>query len=133
MDDKMILHGKRPSTCHGAPTIIVLSRPGGFVTQNCSYSECGVGASVIESDLPDLLCSECNGQLTPLLHKNYFYVCDNCQLEWEVPSLVPAWHELFEYHGFGLSSDREQFGVYVGPNPLVITLPGQKRHSAGGA
>ena len=127
MDEKMILHGKRPSICHRAPTIIVRSRPGGFVTQNCSFPDCGVGSSVTESDLPDLLCSECGGKVRPFLRKNYFYACNHCQLEWELPSLIPEWRELFDYHGFGLPSDREQFGVYRGPNPLVISLPGRRR------
>jgi hypothetical protein len=129
----MILNGKRPSQCCSLPTILVRSRDGGWITQNCSDPKCGKPYKIFTPEMPDLRCNQCGSQLTALIRHNYFYRCDRCDLEWELAPLLPDWHELFEYHGFGLASDREQFGVYRGPNPLVITLPGQKRQTGDAA
>jgi hypothetical protein len=96
------------------------------VTQNCFKPECGKPSKIVESELPTLRCNECNKELVTFLRHNYFYACESCQLEWELPLMLLHWNELFEYHGFGLPSDREQFVVNRGPNPLVITLPSQK-------
>src|SRR5437588_4299458 len=101
MTEKMILHGKNPSPCCSLPTILVRSRDGGWVTQNCSEAKCGLPYKIVESELPDLRCRECDAQLTTFLRRNYFYPCKRCELEWELPLMLPEWHELFEYHGFG--------------------------------
>jgi hypothetical protein len=90
-------------------------------------------SKVVLSDLPVLRCVHCDIELVTFKRKNYFYGCENCQLEWELPSMLPHWDELFAYSGFGLPTDTEQFAVYSGPNPLVITLPGQKRVVGGNA
>lgn len=132
--EKMILHGRYPSLCCNRPTILVRSRVGGFVTQNCSSPKCPEPPSkVVLSDLPVLHCAACKAKLVPFKRQNYFYACENCQLEWELPLMLPHWDELFDYNGFGLPTDDEQFAVYLGPNPLVIALPGQKRASGNGA
>ena len=93
------------SYCHNQPSLIVRSREGGFVTQNCL--ECGQPRSLPFSELPKLYCKECGQQLSPRVNifKNYAYKCSQCCYEFELATIIPKWSEVFEYHGFPLESD----------------------------
>jgi RNase P subunit RPR2 len=95
-----ILFGKR-SHCHRTQSILVRSRSGGFVTQNCL--ECGRPHRLPLNDLPALLCDTCHHPLVPCVKedKNYWYVCLSCGSEFRLPDLVPDWREHFPHWGIG--------------------------------
>ena len=100
---KLLLYGT-DSRCCRARSIIVKSRDGGFVTQNCE--ECGKPRKVTIRELPHLYCGECNELLSKtVIGKNYHYRCDDCGRIWEVPEIVFDWNDLFDYHGLGLNTD----------------------------
>jgi hypothetical protein len=102
MDNQEKLYSRSSSPCHEVPCVIVRSRSGGFVTQNCE--KCETPHPVQLSDLPELRCKQCQVVLEPFINglKNYAYRCSGCNREWEVASLVHSWSELFEYHGFAI-------------------------------
>ena len=103
-----LLHGKTRSRCCNEPMIIVLSRDGGFVTQNCR--SCQKPRRVRLADLPVLNCECCETVLEPFKRQNYFYRCPNCRREQAVANLVPHWSEQFDECGFGLDSDHQRLG-----------------------
>ena len=102
---KLIFHGS-DSWCCKARSIIVRSREGGFVTQNCE--SCGKPRKLSLTELPSLLCGKCGTRLTAGVsyETNYTYSCTDCERRWAVADLVPCWDELFDYHGFGLDTDQ---------------------------
>lgn len=86
------------SDCHKTKALLVRSREGGFVTRNCL--RCGKPGYVGPHHLPNLECEFCGGPLVvKLLDKNYCYICGKCDRQWELPSLLPHWTELFQYSG----------------------------------
>ena len=91
--------------------VIVRSRTGGFVTQNCEH--CGKPDSISQQDLSQVSCGKCGTvQSTGKSHLgNYVYSCPSCQRTTELHQLVPHWNELYEYDGFGLDSDDSQARV----------------------
>ena len=93
------------SKCHKAPTLLVRSREGGFVTRNCL--KCGNPDWVSVEQLPKLDCEICGSLLTveKLDGYNYFYVCARCKRNWELSRFLPHWSELFDY--FGLIAPNE--------------------------
>ena len=97
----------RTSWYHNADSIIVKSRDGGFVTQNCA--ECGTPRALKFIELPHLQC-RCGANLSPgkSCYGNYAYSCQRCGKAWELHTLVPKWVELFEYCGYGLPTDEHQ-------------------------
>ncbi|MCB9009194.1 MAG: hypothetical protein H6656_17855 [Ardenticatenaceae bacterium] len=102
--NQLILYGEKKSRCCKAPTILVKSREGGFVTQNCA--KCEKPYAIPLRELPILYCGACRGQLTAFTDHNYFYRCDNCNFRWELSLLVPYWSEIFDkWIGYGLPSD----------------------------
>jgi hypothetical protein len=116
MPSPLILLGS-PSRCHRVDSIIVRSRDGGFVTQNCS--ECGKPRALRETELPDLICGACEADLekgrSP--SANYQYSCGECGLRWLLAFLVPAWDDLFEYHGYAIP---ETSDWPAAKNPLSV-------------
>jgi hypothetical protein len=101
-----VLLSRSHSGCCRAASIIVRSREGGFVTQNCSA--CGRPRAVTPSELPQRFCERCESELEVVLReKNYTYHCRTCNSFWEVATLVPHWSELFSEFGYGLDSDFE--------------------------
>jgi len=102
MAKKLVLHSSTTSPCCHAVNVLVLSRPGGFVTQNCNG--CGKPQPLNLPELPELRCKECKVVVAKFVNvlKNYAYKCASCQKEWQLANLVPAWHEKFEYHGFAI-------------------------------
>ena len=93
-------------------TLVVLSRPGGFVTRNCLT--CGKPNAVQFKQLPeDLVCERCQVQVDPTTNArgNYAYSCSCCGSLSELAGLVPAWQNEFLYDGFGLDGDERFYAV----------------------
>ncbi len=109
MTEKMILYGKHLCRRCNCLRILVRSRKGGFVTQNCV--RCEKPQSVHVADLPDLYCGECDEKLEKFQRQNYFYYCEKCAREWELAALIPHWDELFEYYGYEIPPGNEH--VYI--------------------
>lgn len=102
------LYTESASSCHGATRIIVQSREGGFVSQNCIV--CGDPKYVAARDVPDMRCGRCKTALEHVLvAKNYGYRCPSCGNRWELWRLVPFWHELFPYHGLGIFLEEDRY------------------------
>ena len=104
---KKVLFGSRTRCfdCTGSKRhVVVRSRNGGFVTQNCE--SCGAPHSLSFGDLPACKC-HCGTDYAPCktLMGNYAYTCPSCNAIVELHTLVPHWNELFDYHGFGLDTD----------------------------
>src|SRR5437016_560442 len=91
--------------CHGKRSLIVRSREGGFVTQNCVES--GQPRALQMHDLPQIDCANCGISMERFLNadKNYAYRCSRCNKSIELASIVPHWSERFEYFGYALDSD----------------------------
>ena len=86
------------SNCCNAKTIIVQSRKGGFISQNCL--KCGIPNNIDDRSLPDLDCAFCGKLLTvEIVDKNYFYTCKQCNKNWKIADNVPHWGDLFQYSG----------------------------------
>lgn len=92
--------------CHGRPSLIVRSREGGFVTQNCIETGCPRALHLHE--LPEIECSKCKRRTQTYINpdsNNYAYRCTNCDASVELQAIVPHWSERFEYFGYGLETD----------------------------
>jgi hypothetical protein len=104
MKAKKFLLSKDTSSCCSCNSIIVKSREGGFVSQNCL--KCGKPNYIHEISLPDLKCEFCESILKKdLIDKNYYYVCDKCNKKWKLSEEVPYWKDIFEYSGLGIQDD----------------------------
>jgi hypothetical protein len=104
MENKLLLQTKSPCKACGNIAVIVRSRKGGYVTQNCL--KCKHHANVTVSELPMLLCGNCNEEMeAKVIQKNYWYECEDCQLSCKLADLVPHWDEFFEYDPHPLPSD----------------------------
>jgi DNA-directed RNA polymerase subunit RPC12/RpoP len=95
------------SACCQAKALLVRSRDGGFVSQNCL--KCGKPAYIGLNELPGIVC-DCGG--SPLAPRkngegNYSYKCGNakCGREWDLPTLLPWWDDLFPYCGLAAPGD----------------------------
>lgn len=98
------LYGTR-SRCCGSKSLIVQSRAGGFITQNCE--SCGTPRRITIQQLPTLPCRHCDCELRKTRDRrgNYVYSCLTCSLSLRVADLVPRWQEYFEECGVGVGSD----------------------------
>ena len=105
MQAKRFLISKRKSKCHGASALVVRSREGGMVSQNCL--KCGKSGYISAEDLPDLICEFCGNAL--VVEKkdgtNYHYVCGKCGRFWKVATYVPDWRESFGHCGLAVDAD----------------------------
>jgi len=108
MRSKRFLYSKKPSKCCGYQSLIVKSRDGGFISQNCL--QCGKPDFISPENLPELLCDFCESDLlvTKLDKKNYFYACDKCKRNWKLADIVPHWAELFEKSGLAAHGDYDK-------------------------
>jgi len=99
------LYSKVPSQCCQQKALVVRSRAGGFISQNCL--KCGKSDYINEGALPDLLCDFCAGPLAikRVDGQNYFYVCGKCSRSWKIADNVPHWGELFAYSGLAAAGD----------------------------
>ena len=125
---KAILLGSL-SRCHGSRSIIVRSRPGGFVTQNCEV--CHRPRALRLDEIPPLNCQLCGNALNSfhIPWGNYAYECRNCRRTTEVASIVPHWDELFDYHGYAIEKDYIVSLQQLNPEQLRALL--QSLHSGG--
>lgn len=99
-EDKWI-YSRTVSHCCGSRSIVVLSRTGGFVTQNCL--NCGKPMAIRQEEFPRRRCDRCQGEMSVLvLNKNYAYKCQRCGKTLMVPDLVPKWEDRFDYHGYAI-------------------------------
>lgn len=105
----MELYG-RVLRCCGGRSRIVLSRPGGFVSQNCE--SCGKSRKITKAELPTLFCPHCDCRLRVTYDgkKNYVYACGECSYRIRLADYVPHWSELFEECGLGLDSNPDLRG-----------------------
>lgn len=101
---KLLLHGRFRSSCCGARTVLVRSRSGGFITQNCE--DCERPNYIRLDELPLLQCPHCSADLIAQQRRNYCYVCPLCGMFLDLPLFIPAWYDLFEERGFGFPSER---------------------------
>ncbi|MGB8990510.1 MAG: hypothetical protein WCD80_00485 [Desulfobaccales bacterium] len=99
MRSKRFLYSKKPSKCCSYKALLVQSREGGFISQNCL--QCGKPDYVSPENLPDLLCDFCESDLSveKLDNKNYFYACNKCKRNWKIADILRHWAELFEKSG----------------------------------
>jgi ssDNA-binding Zn-finger/Zn-ribbon topoisomerase 1 len=95
------------SPCHKADSIIVRSREGGFVTQNCVV--CGKSRPLSRKEVPDLPCRRCGGKTSQVTnrYKNYAYSCSTCADAFELAALVPWYAEIFGDRGRGYALDTD--------------------------
>ena len=89
--------GPHESECHGKPTLLVRSMPGGFVTANCS--ECGERRRLNDHEFRDLglwvACPQCKKRMHPVvIDNNYAYSCHDCEWEVRLSDLLPPWSSL---------------------------------------
>jgi hypothetical protein len=75
--------------------IIVDSRKGGYITQNCFT--CKAHLDIGLSEIPLAKCSECENELEKVYKRNYAYRCNTCDWEREIYTLVPHYSEFFDY------------------------------------
>lgn len=95
----VIIYTSEPSPCCEVAQIVLRSREGGFITQNCQ--QCGKPSSVRLSDLPPN-CPICGSNAKQvMIDRNYGYDCPKCG-KYEVGSIVPHWSEEFGYDGFAI-------------------------------
>ena len=88
------------SQCCDHKALLVRSRAGGFVSQNCL--KCGRESAYVGlNQLPDLECEICAVPLAvgKLDGQNYFYKCGKCGRTWKLADYLPHWSELFAYCG----------------------------------
>ena len=101
---KLELYGS-VSRCCFRPSQIVVSRDGGFVSQNCTG--CGRSRKITLTELPELVCKLCRRPMKKHvnLNKNYAYGCSPCARSVELCSIVPHWSEEFQYSGLAIDPE----------------------------
>jgi hypothetical protein len=99
------IYSVEASKCCNSKALLVRSREGGFVSQNCL--KCGKPAYVAPESLPDLSCDFCGASLetVKLDGTNYFYKCCKCGHSWKLADNLPHWTELFSYCGLAAYGD----------------------------
>ena len=101
MNGGKLIYSRSDSPCCGYPSIVVRSREGGFVTQNCR--KCHKPRGIIPKEFPMEKCSKCHGEMSIVkVNKNYAYKCNRCGKTDMVYLLVPSWEEQFTYHGYAI-------------------------------
>jgi len=90
------------SNCCQSPSLIVKSREGGFVTQNCLKCEKPRGLPFNQQ--PDLECGACGKTLEKFkdFSGNYAYRCNQGGNDFLLADIVPHWSERFDYHGYAI-------------------------------
>lgn len=93
------------SRCCRSPSLIVQSRQGGFISQNCTT--CEKPRRITLKELPELYCFVCCSEMEAFQNdqSNYAYYCEECDSEIELANLVPFWNEVFDEYGLGLETD----------------------------
>jgi hypothetical protein len=84
--------------------IVVRSRRGGFVTQNCV--ECGHPSAVRLAELPLADCGRCGNPMKAVRKwDGYVYECGKCKHATHIGGVVPDWSDLFQYDGYAIEND----------------------------
>jgi endogenous inhibitor of DNA gyrase (YacG/DUF329 family) len=92
------ISGRSTSSCHSAPTLLVQSMEGGFVTRNCS--SCGTHANLPTATFLreiDLWvgCPKCRSKMErDIIDTNYSFKCTACDLYIDLADLLPRWSDL---------------------------------------
>ncbi len=91
--------GRSESPCCGVPTLLVESKPGGFVQRNCS--KCNRNFDLPEDTFMNELdlwfsCPECKHRMSPssLVYGTYGYVCQGCNVSIKLSEVLPRWQDL---------------------------------------
>lgn len=107
LHSKVIIVSLSRSRCCGAFSLLVGSRQGGFISQDCL--QCGNRSAHVGSmDIPDLDCDDCQAAgviVVRVLYDDYWYECTSCRNRWRLFDILPFWSELFEYSGLGAPGD----------------------------
>jgi hypothetical protein len=105
MKTARLIYGVTPSRCCNAKTVLVRSRAGGFVTRNCL--QCGRPGYLNIGQFSELECEWCDSTLHVRVNgnNNYSFKCGGCGKEWDLPTMLPDWSELFPYHGLAAPGD----------------------------
>jgi hypothetical protein len=88
------------SNCHNSPSLLVRSRHGGLISQNCL--KCGHSNYVSMDQLPKVKREFCliMDLVAGKNHDgNYQYECHGCGRTWNLPEMLPHWSELFSFCG----------------------------------
>ena len=106
MTNGIPLYGKYKSPCCGGPQLIVRSRDGGFITQNCETCERPHLINAVE--IPAVECEPCSKPMEICTdgYGTYQFRCPNCKKRTYVYELVPWWHERFKYYGVATPNER---------------------------
>ena len=91
---------------HVTRKIIVQSRRGGFVSQDCEA--CGASRYLPESALPQLTCGKCRRPLAKYrdAYSNYAFRCVPCGVQFRLWDFVPSWQELnFDFDGLSIDPE----------------------------
>jgi DNA-directed RNA polymerase subunit RPC12/RpoP len=102
-----LLFSRRNCPHCGGRRILVRSRAGGFVTQNCK-NNCderrgGKPSLVSIDELPVRLCADCGTEMgTCYVDKNYAYRCGRCGTILTVADLIPPWEKYFNEDGVAI-------------------------------
>jgi len=71
--------------------------------------KCNKSDHVRLDELPEHDCEYCKAQLKidPGVegHRNYCYVCPECNRRWKLADVLPYWDELFPYSGLAANQD----------------------------
>lgn len=90
--------GHSQSACHDAPTILVQSMEGGFVTRNCPT--CGDHDYLKESSFRNeidlwVACPICKQRMVKqMVEKNYAFACESCDGYITLAALLPRFSEI---------------------------------------
>ena len=105
IEEKLLFSRRNCPHCGGA-RIIVRSRDGGFVTQNCMKNcdrKGGRPSLVTPADLPVRQCSTCGVDMSVwLIGNNYAYKCPQCDRTLMVHELVHPWQKYFREDGVAI-------------------------------
>jgi hypothetical protein len=105
MEEARFLYGPRPSKCCNAKTVLVQSRAGGFVSQDCSV--CGNSGRISITELPKIPCDICGTELQASKDalSNYVYRCESCSRVRKLGDMLPRWSDYFPYSGLAAHGD----------------------------
>jgi DNA-directed RNA polymerase subunit RPC12/RpoP len=88
--------------------IIVCSRDGGYISQDCV--KCGKSYRIAKTEIPIIKCPRCDSQDLVFVDKNtrgnYIYSCTRCGKKRVIASIIPTWQEAgMPEHGLGINND----------------------------
>jgi hypothetical protein len=99
-----MLYSKYRSPCCGRAQELVISRDGGFVTQNCIG--CGRPRYVGIGELPVIECDICGlAMQAGTRNRNYHYECPCCDNGFPLWTRLSRWSERFAECGIAVPSE----------------------------